>query len=235
MTESKKTFLLFVLFFCTSLISLRSLKKLEMNHLIIEENLISKEDILSNSSLKLPKRLIFIQTNSLEQELKENLSLKYISVNKQLIPFGLKIYVQKRIPVAYAEMTIDGRTVKGFVDADGIFVPKEFISSNIDFNFSLSISGWRESSSDELAKILKINDKFDIEINEINISKSGFISLQEQNLNTVLLGFESNNLDTQLKLLVDMKRQLNTLEIIKEIEGLDLTDPLNPKIKVFKP
>lgn len=235
MTESKKTFLLFVLFFCTSLISLRSLKKLEMNHLIIEENLISKEDILSNSSLKLPKRLIFIQTNSLAQELKENLSLKYISVNKQLIPFGLKIYVQKRIPVAYAEMTIDGRTVKGFVDADGIFVPKEFISSNIDFNFSLSISGWRESSSDELAKILKINDKFDIEINEINISKSGFISLQEQNLNTVLLGFESNNLDTQLKLLVDMKRQLNTLEIIKEIEGLDLTDPLNPKIKVFKP
>lgn len=235
MTESKKTFLLFVLFFCTSLISLRSLKKLEMNHLIIEENLISKEDILSNSSLKLPKRLIFIQTNSLEQELKENLSLKYISVNKQLIPFGLKIYVQKRIPVAYAEMIIDGRTVKGFVDANGIFVPKEFISSNIDFNFSLTISGWRESSSDDLAKIIKINDKFDIEINEINISKSGFISLQEQNLNTVLLGFESKNLDTQLKLLVDMKRQLNTLEIIKEIEGLDLTDPLNPKIKVFKP
>ncbi len=235
MTESKKTFLLIVLFFCTSLISLRSLKKLEMNHLIIEENLISKEDILSNSSLKLPKRLIFIQTNSLEQELKENLSLKYISVNKQLIPFGLKIYVQKRIPVAYAEMTIDGRTVKGFVDANGIFVPKEFISSNIDFNFSLTISGWRESSSDELAKIIKINDKFDIEINEINISKSGFISLQEQNLNTVLLGFESKNLDTQLKLLVDMKRQLNKLEIITEIEGLDLTDPLNPKIKVFKP
>ena len=235
MTESKKTFLLFVLFFCTSLISLRSLKKLEMNHLIIEENLISKEDILSNSSLKLPKRLIFIQTNSLEQELKENLSLKYISVNKQLIPFGLKIYVQKRIPVAYAEMIIDGRTVKGFVDANGIFVPKEFISSNIDFNFSLTISGWRESSSDDLAKIIKINDKFDIEINEINISKSGFISLQEQNLNTVLLGFESKNLDTQLKLLVDMKNQLNKLEIITEIEGLDLTDPLNPKIKVFKP
>ena len=235
MTESKKTFLLFVLFFSTSVISLRSLKKLEMNHLIIEENLISKEAILSNSSLQLPQRLILIQTNSLEQELKENLSLKYISVNKQLIPFGLKIYIQKRIPVAYGEMTIDGRTIKGFVDANGIFVPKEFISFNRDFDFSLTILGWRESYSDELAKILKINDKFDIEINEINISQSGFISLQEQHLSNVLLGFESKHLDTQLKLLVDMKEQINKLEIITEIKGLDLTDPLNPKIKVFKP
>ena len=235
MTESKKTFLLFVLFFSTSVISLRSLKKLEMNHLIIEENLISKEAILSNSSLQLPQRLILIQTNSLEQELKENLSLKYISVNKQLIPFGLKIYIQKRIPVAYGEMTIDGRTIKGFVDANGIFVPKEFISPNSYFNFSLTIFGWRESSSDELAKILKMNNKFDIEIDEINISQGGFISLQEKNLNTVLLGFDSKHLDTQLKFLVEMKTQLKNLDIFEEIESLDLTDPLNPKIKVFKP
>ena len=49
------------------------------------------------------------------------------------------------------------------------------------------------------------------------------------------MGFNTEDLDTQLQLLVDMKRQLKELGIITEIEMIDLTDPINPKIKVFKP
>ena len=45
----------------------------------------------------------------------------------------------------------------------------------------------------------------------------------------------TEDLDTQLQLLVNMKMQLKELGIITEIEMIDLTDPINPKIKVFKP
>ena len=235
MTKLKKTSLLFFLFFFTSFISLRSFKKVQIDDLLIESELVSRNDVLKNSSLEIPQRLIFIQTNSLEKELKENLSLKYISINKQIIPFGLKIFLKQRTPIAYAEMIKEGATIRGYIDANGIFIPEGSIDINNDFNFNLRIYGWKQSSSNQLEKILKINSKFDIEINEITISDNGFITLKEKNLNSILLGFNSENLDTQLQLLVDMKRQLKELGIITEIEMIDLTDPINPKIKVFKP
>ena len=234
MTKLKKTSLLFFLFFFTSFISLRSFKKVQIDDLLIESELVSRNDVLKNSSLEIPQRLIFIQTNSLEKELKENLSLKYISINKQIIPFGLKIFLKQRTPIAYAEMIKEGATIRGYIDANGIFIPEGSIDINNDFNFNLRIYGWKQSSSNQLEKILKINSKFDIEINEITISDNGFITLKEKNLNSILLGFNSENLDTQLQLLVDMKRQLKELGIITEIEMIDLTDPINPKIKVFK-
>ena len=234
MTKFKKTLLLFFLFFFTSFISLRSFKKVQFDDLLIESELVSRNDVLKNSSLEIPQRLIFIQTNSLEKELKENLSLQYISINKQIIPFGLKILLKQRTPIAYAEMIQEGTTIKGYIDANGIFIKEGLIDINNDFNFDLKIFGWKQSSSNQLEKILKFNSKFDIEINEITISDNGFITLKEKNLNSILLGFNSENLDTQLQLLVDMKRQLKELGIITEIEMIDLTDPINPKIKVFK-
>ena len=235
MTKFKKTSLLFFLFFFTSFISLRSFKKVQIDDLLIESELVSRNDVLKNSSLEIPQRLIFIQTNSLEKELKENLSLQYISINKQIIPFGLKILLKQRTPIAYAEMIKEGTTIRGYIDANGIFIPEGSIDINNDFNFNLRIYGWKQSSSNQLEKILKINSKFDIEISEIKISENGFITLKEKNLNNILLGLNTEDLDTQLQLLVNMKMQLKELGIITEIEMIDLTDPINPKIKVFKP
>jgi len=47
--------------------------------------------VIKNSSLNLPIRLIFVETNLLEKELKQNLSLKNVSVSRELFPFGLKV------------------------------------------------------------------------------------------------------------------------------------------------
>lgn len=237
MSRQNKTLLLFCFFCFTSLISLRSFKKVEIENIEINNNFISKEDILHNSSLQLPKRLILIQTNALEQEIKDNLSLKYISINKQLFPFGLKIYVKTRRPVAYAETTKDNKLVKGYVDSEGIFIPEEFVKLNQNNNdyFNLTIYGWRISSSKQIAEILKINDSTEIHIHEIHISKNGFIKLKEEDLNTVLIGFDKDKITTQLDYLIEIKRQLMKEEIYLNIEVLDLTDPINPEIKVFKP
>ena len=81
--------------------------------------LFSKETIIKNSSLILPKRLIFINTKLIENKLRDNLSLKNVSVRRNLIPFGLKILVKTRKPLAYGEQIIEGEKISGFVDENG--------------------------------------------------------------------------------------------------------------------
>ena len=111
-----RSFLLLILF-STSLISLKTLKKVHVQDIRISgSDLFSKNDVLNNSSFIFPIRLIFIKTNLLEKELKENLSLKNISVSRQIFPFGLKIHIQTRIPLAYAERILNNEKILGFID-----------------------------------------------------------------------------------------------------------------------
>jgi len=102
--KNRSFFFLISFLFLTSLLSLKTLKKVELQDIRISgSELFSQNDVVNNSSLKLPIRLIFVETNLLEKELKQNLSLKNVSVNRELFPFGLKVYINSRIPIAYGE------------------------------------------------------------------------------------------------------------------------------------
>ena len=104
-TINNRSFLLLLLFLCTiSLISLKTLKKVKIQDIRISgSELFTQNDVEKHSSLKFPIRLILINTYFLEKELKQNLSLKNISVNRELYPFGLKVKVNTRRPIAYGE------------------------------------------------------------------------------------------------------------------------------------
>ena len=110
-----KTFFFLILFlFLTSLLSIKTLKKVNMQNIRISGSaLFSQNDLVNNSSLKLPTRLIFVETNLLEKELKQNLSLKNVSVNRELFPFGLKVHINSRIPIAYGERIINDEKILG--------------------------------------------------------------------------------------------------------------------------
>ena len=122
-----RSFLFLILFLIfTTLISLKTLKKVNVQDIKISgSELFSQKDVVNNSSLKFPIRLIFIKTNFLEKELKQNLSLKIVSVSRQIFPFGLKVIVNTRTPIAYGEKTLDDRKILGFIDKDGIFIDKQ--------------------------------------------------------------------------------------------------------------
>ena len=49
------------------------------------------------------------------------------------------------------------------------------------------------------------------------------------------MGFNLNKIDTQLQMIYDIKNQIKVDGILENIDNIDLTDPSNPKIKVFKP
>ena len=100
---NKINFLFLILFlFLTSLFTLKTFKKIDLQDIeIYGSELFSKQDMVDNSSLNSSTRLIFIKTKYIEKELKKNLSLKNVSVNRQILPFGLNIIVETRIPIAH--------------------------------------------------------------------------------------------------------------------------------------
>jgi len=124
--KNRSFFFLISFLFLTSLLSIKTFKKVEIQDIRISgSKLFSQNDVINNSSLKFPIRLIFIKTNLLEKELKQNLSLENVSVNRELFPFGLKVHIDTRTPIAYGERALNDEKILGFIDKDGIFINKQ--------------------------------------------------------------------------------------------------------------
>ena len=233
---SAKYFLLLIFLFLTNIFTIRTFKEVNINDLVLEgDKFISKKDLIDNSSLEFPTKLIFIKTRFLEKEIKENLALKNISISRRLIPFGLKIDLKTRVPLAYAERTKLDRKVFGYVDLEGFFIPKEFVRNKENNLLPVKIIGWKKNYAETISKIFKIYGNNIYELELISISSDEFIILKDKVLKKIILGYEHSKLDTQLNLIPEIKKQLKQSNIIEKLESLDIKDPNNPEIKVFKP
>ena len=234
--KNKSFFFLISFLFLTTLISIKTLKKVDIHDIkIIGSELFSQNDVINNSSLKFPIRLIFVKTNFLEKELKQNLSLKYVSVSRQLIPFGLKVHIWTRKPIAYGEKILGDEKIFGFIDIDGVFINKENAEGKNLTNLTIQVFGWREKFREILSKILisQKNNKF--EVVKITFSPNGFLTIEEKHLKTIYLGFNPNLINYQLQIINNLKNELKKNNFSEKIDSIDLTDPNKPKIKVFKP
>ena len=230
-----KSFLLLLLFL-TSLISLRTLKKVNIQDIRISgSELFSQNDVVKNTTLKFPIRLILINTYFLEKELKQNLSLKNISVNRELFPFGLKIKVNTRNPIAYGQKILNDKKILGFIDKDGIFIDRKNLNEKNLNKLTIQVLGWQEKFQKILSKILIAQENYEFEIVKITFSPNGFLTLEEKDLKTIFLGFNPNLINYQLQTINNLKNELKKNNFFEKIDSIDLTDPDKPKIKVFKP
>ncbi len=236
-TINKTSFLYLILFlFSTSLVSLKTLKKVNISDIrIFGSKQFSQNDLINNSSLKFPIRLIFIETKFLEKELKKNLSLKHISVSRQIFPFGLQVYIDTRTPVAYGERVYNDKIVSGFIDKNGVFIDKQNLDNKNSNKLTIQVIGWKEKFKNTLSEILIDQEKYEFEIVKINFSQNGFLTLEETDLKTIYLGFNPNLINYQLQIINNLKKELKKNNFSEKIENIDLTDPNKPKIKVFKP
>ena len=233
---NNRNFLLLILFLSTSLISLKTLKKVNIQDIRISgSKLFSQNDVVNNSSLKFPTRLIFIKTNFLEKELKQNLALKNVSVNRQIFPFGLKVYVNTRIPIAYGERIVNNEKISGFIDKDGVFIDKQYAEERNLKNITIKVFGWEEKFKKILSELLIAQENYDLEIDKIILSPNGFLTLKERNLNTIFLGFNPNLINYQIQIINYLNNEFKKINFSEKIDNIDLTDPNKPKIKVFKP
>ena len=234
--KNRSFFFLISFLFSTSLISTNTLKKVDIEDIRISgSELFSKNDVVKNSSLKIPIRLISINTNFLEKELKQNLSLKNISVSRQIFPFGLEVQIHTRKPIAYGERIFNNEKISGFIDRDGIFIDKQNVDEKKLNNISIQVFGWKEKFKKILSEIFIAQDKYKLEILKINFSPNGFLTLEEEDLKTIFLGFKPNLINYQLQVINNLKNELKKNSFSKKIDNIDLTNPNKPKIKVFKP
>ena len=234
---NNRNFLFLILFlFSTSLLSLKTLKKVNIEDIRISgSKLFSQNDLVNNSSLKLPIRLIFIQTNFLEKELIQNLSLKNVSVSRELFPFGLKVDVNTRTPIAYGEKISNEEKILGFIDKDGIFIEKQNTDEKNLNKLNIQVFGWKKKFKKPLSEILITQENYEFELVKIIFSPNGFLTVEEKDLKTIFLGFNPNLINYQLQIINNLKNEFKKNNFSKKIDNIDLTDPNKPKIKVFKP
>ena len=84
-----------------------------------------------------------------------------------------------------------------------------------------------------LSEILSTQEKLRIDIVKIKFRQ--MVLTLEENLKTILLGFNQNLIKSQLNIISTINNELMNNKISDRIDKIDLTDPNNPKIKVFKP
>ena len=232
----KRFFLLITFLFFTSYATSQTFKKVNYQEIsIVGSELFSIDDIVANSSINLPTSLIFIKTTYAEKELKKNLSLKNVSVFRQIFPFGLKILIKTRTPIAYGERIFKGEKISGFIDEDGFFISLKYSDQVNLKKITSKVFGWEENFKETLSKILNYQKNNDVEFITITFSPNGFLTLEEKSLKTILLGFNPKRIENQLQIVNNMKNQIKENNILEKIDNIDLTDPNNPKIKVFKP
>ena len=234
--KKRRAFLLITFLFLTTYITSKTFKKVYIQDIsIFGSELFSKEDVVANSSLNLPTPLIFVKTKFTEKELKENLSLENISVSRQIFPFGLKIIMQTRTPIAYGEKLLKGEKINGFIDEDGFFINEKYSDKNNMKKLSSRVFGWKENFREILSKVLNSQKNNDVEFIKIKFSPNGFLTLEEKSLKTIFLGMDPKKIETQLLIISNIKNQIKGNNLLEKIDSIDLTDPNNPKIKVFKP
>ena len=205
----KRCFFFLISFsFLTTLISIKTLKKFDIQDIRISgSELFSQRDVVKNSSLNFPIRLIFIETNLLEKELKQNLSLKNVSVNRELFPFGLKVYINSRIPIAYGERMFNNKKILGFIDKDGVFINKQNVDEKNLNKLTIQVFGWDKKFTKTLSKIFIAIEDYELEIVKITFSSDGFLTVEEKDLKTIFLGFKPNLINYQLQIINNLKSE----------------------------
>jgi len=234
--KNRSFFFLISFLFLTSILSIKTLKKVDTQDIRISgSELFSQDDVVKNSSLNFPIRLIFVKTNLLEKELKQNLSLKNVSVNRELFPFGLKVKVNTRTPIAYGERLLNKEKIFGFIDKDGIFIEKQNVEEKKFKELTIKVFGWKEKFKKVLSEIFIAQENYDFDIIKISFSPNGFLTVEEKDLKTIFLGFKPNLINNQFQKINYLKNEFKKNSFSKKIDNIDLTNPDKPKIKVFKP
>ncbi len=234
--KNRSFFFLISFLFLTSLIGIKTLKKVDPQNIRISgSELFSQNDVVKNSSLNFPIRLIFVETNLLEKELKANLSLKNVSVTRELFPFGLKVHINSRIPIAYGERILNDEKILGFIDKDGIFINKQNVDEKNLNKLAIQVFGWKEKFKKILSEIFIAMENYELEIVKIIFSPDGFLTVEEKHLRTIFLGFKPNLINYQLQIINNIKSEFKKNSFSIKIDNIDLTNPNKPKIKVFKP
>ena len=137
---------------------------------------------------------------------------------------GAQAVTQISLNLAYdtSSFTIDGSvSLIPFLRATGVDEPR---------GIAFSSSGLKMYIGDDTEQEI-----YEFNLVKITFSPNGFLTVEEKDLKTILLGFNPNLINYQLQIINNLKNEFKKNNFSEKIDNIDLTDPNKPKIKVFKP
>ncbi|WP_013322398.1 cell division protein FtsQ/DivIB [Gloeothece verrucosa] len=195
----------------------------------IEGNqLMSKEKIRSLLSISYPQSLWQLKTHSLKAKLEKLPPVGDLSITRQIFPPLLTVQIKERRPVAIASSSQG----MGFVDPEGIFIPKSFYSqqSLALKQLRLKITGFESQYQFDWKELYPLIESSAIKIFEVDWRNPSNIVLKSE-LGIVYCGPYTPQFSEKLKVLAKM-RKLSSRVPVNRIVYIDLTNPQAPSVKL---
>lgn len=220
---------------------IRSGDQLEIsgNQLLSDKNI---QDLLP---VPYPQSLLKVKPDFLAQSIEAYAPIEKAAVSRRLIPPGLHVRVQERVPVAVA-IPDTTRPVKaiptqpvpfrepGLIDAAGNWMPyNSFRELGATASPpALTVRGMRPGYQLDWQKIYPSVSRSPIKVTAIDWTRPSNLILQTE-LGAVHLGPYGNNFEAQLAAL-DQLRSLDSAINPEKVAFIDLHDPAHPVVEILQ-
>jgi len=195
---------------------------------------LTKNDIYSNTRMFYPKNLLELNPKEIESYLIKKLPIKNISVNRKFFPPEINLNIIEREPVAFASRSISNDIERGMIDIEGFWIPLQFVNQSKKNKIKLSIENWNQNKKDDVIFIIKNRFSLQSPLQKIKIDPLQEISIKTEYFDSVLLGFDTDQLIEQINKLNQLQKSLPNLLINTKVKLVDLKDPSEPTLKIVR-
>jgi cell division protein FtsQ len=208
--------------------SLRSASQIQING----SQRMDETVVVKAAGLTFPQSLLSLEPGEIESKLMQELPVQEVSVQRRLLPPGLDIQLVERRPVAAATRMGPKGIEQGMVDRKAQWMPMDMAKQGEKPASAVKVEGWISNRRAVIARILQQRDQLGRPLKTIVVEPAGGVSLRIETLGLVYLGANDALLDQQFKTIAQLNQSLPTKLRGASSEGLDLTDPGQPELKL---
>ncbi len=152
-----------------------------------------------------------------------------VLVQRQLVPAGLIVYVEERMPVALS--TVNG--IQGFVDAEGVWLAStEYPDLAVTDLPTLQVVGWAAHPPQSWSTLLQAVSQSTLKVNRIDWQVANALILETE-VGKAYLGPLSDHVDYQVQALNQMHNLEDHCQCSpSDIEYIDLSTPQSPTVRL---
>jgi len=195
---------------------------------------LTKNDIYKYTNIFYPKNLLELNPKEIESYLIKKLPIKDVSVNRKFFPPEINLNIIEREPVAFASRSIPNEIERGMIDIEGFWIPLQFVNESKKNKIKLSIENWNQNKRDDIIFLIKNRFRLQSPLQKIKIDPLQEISIKTEYFDSVLLGFDTEQLIEQINKLNQLQKSLPNLLINTKVKIVDLKDPSKPTLKIEK-
>lgn len=196
---------------------------------------LGRDAVIEAAPLQFPLRLLSLQPSQIEASLLKQLPVQAVTVQRRLLPPGLKVTLEDRRPLASATRMGRQGLELGMVDGLGHWMSHTTVDHGEQPATSIKVRGWTSAQRPVLALLLKKRDQLGSPLQTITVTADGSISLTTTGLGVVQLGNDPGMIEQQLTTMRQLNRSLPAQLKRQPGSSLDLSDPTRPELQLPAP